>query len=83
MTPPPPRSGPRGSRPDAATASALYLIKNVSRLRATYQVRLLAYAAREQGRQLVLVVPQSCQFEPGLRELIESHPGLIRREDQP
>jgi hypothetical protein len=72
---------PRGTRADAETSDGIYLIKNVSRLHATYQVRLLAYAARERGKRLVLVVPPSCQFEPALRALMESRPGLIQRED--
>ena len=78
---PPPR--PRGSRADSETSDGIYLIKNVSRLHATYQVRLLAFAARERGKRLVLVVPPSCQFEPGLRELMEMRPGLIVRENLP
>jgi hypothetical protein len=78
---PPPR--PRGARADAETPDGIYLIKNVSRLHATYQVRLLAFAARDRGKQLVLVVPPSCQFERGLRELMELRPDAIRREDLP
>jgi hypothetical protein len=75
----PPR--PRGSRADAETSDGIYLIKNVARLHATYQVRLLAFAARERGKRLVLVVPFACQFEPGLQELMESRPGLVVREE--
>jgi hypothetical protein len=78
-----PQPRPRGSRADAETADGIYLIKNVSRLHATYQVRLLAFAARERGKSLVLVVPRSCQFEPALRELMEAQPGTIRRDDLP
>jgi hypothetical protein len=76
-----PHPRPRGTRADAETSDGIYLIKNVSRLHATYQVRLLAYAARERGKRLVLVVPPSCQFEAGLRDLMESRPGLIEREN--
>jgi hypothetical protein len=76
---PPPR--PRGSRADAETPDGIYLIKNVSRLHATYQVRLLAFAARERGKRLVLVVPRACQFEPELAELIRVRPGIIERKD--
>jgi hypothetical protein len=79
---PPPRR-PRGSRADAETSEGIYLIKNVSRLHATYQVRLLAFAARERGKRLVLVVPCSCAFAPGLEGLIRSSLGTIQREDLP
>jgi hypothetical protein len=79
----PPLRRPRGSRADAETADGIYLIKNVSRLYATYQVRLLAFAARESGKRLVLVVPRSCIFAPGLDELVRSTGGTIQREDLP
>jgi hypothetical protein len=74
---------PRGSRADAETSDGIYLIKNVSRLHATYQVRLLAFAARERGKRLVLVVPRSCVFAPGLEGLVRASLGTIRREEVP
>jgi hypothetical protein len=79
----PPLHWPRGSRADAETSDAIYLIKNVSRLHATYQVRLLAFAARERGKRLILVVPRSCAFAAGLEALVRSSGGTIRREDLP
>ncbi|HVW22035.1 MAG TPA: hypothetical protein VHC86_12545 [Opitutaceae bacterium] len=73
----------RGARPDAEAAGRLYLIKRVSRLRATYQIRLLAFLAEERGRQLVLQVPAGCRFEPDLLGLVQARPGVIAREDLP
>ena len=81
MKSPHPLPRPRGSRADAETSEGIYLIKNVSRLHATYQVKLLAFAARERGKRLVLVVPPSCHLEADLRQLMESRPGLIQREN--
>jgi len=81
--PPSPPPTPRGSRPDAETATALYLIKLVSALRATYQVRLLALKAAETGKKLILKVPAGCRFDPALEGLIRETDGLIRREDLP
>ncbi len=74
---------PRGTRPDAETAGAVHLFKRVSRLRATHQVRLLAFLASERGKALVIHVPRSCQFEPSLADLSASTGSLIQREDLP
>ena len=79
----PPLHRLRGSRADAETSDGIYLIKNVSLLHATYQVRLLAFAARERGKRLILVVPRSCAFAPSLETLVQSAGGAIRREDLP
>ena len=70
MNPTPPSSPlPRGTRPDAETPDRIHLIKNVSALRATYQVRLLALKASSEGKKLVLHVPAACRFDPSLAEL--------------
>jgi hypothetical protein len=70
-----------GARPDAETPEALYLIKPVSQLRATYQVRLLAFAARRRGQRLILMVPKSCRFGPDLGSLVARWPATIERRD--
>lgn len=72
---------PRGALPDAETADAVYLIKNVSVLRATYQIRLLAYLAAGRGKRLVLKVPRSCRFDPALAAAADAPASPIRRED--
>lgn len=82
-TPVPPVPPLRGSRPDAETAEALHLIKRVTLLRATYQVRLLAFRAAEERKRLVLHVPPDCRFDPGLEQLASKQPGLIVRADLP
>jgi len=74
---------PRGTRPDAETPDRIILIKNVSLLRATYQVRLLALKAVEGRKKLILQVPRACRFDPSLTALIGALPGTIRREDLP
>jgi hypothetical protein len=73
---------PRGTRPDAETAQRIYLVKQVQVLRATYQVRLLALKAAEQGKQLVLQVPRSCRFDRALADLAAAMPTVIQREDR-
>jgi hypothetical protein len=71
---------PRGSRPDAVTRDKTYLIKKVKRLRATYQIRLLAFEASAKSRVLVLKVPEECVFDRTLNELIRKMPSTIKRE---
>ena len=69
---------PRGSRPDAETAGEVILIKRLSEMRATYQVRLLAFLAGERGKPLVIEVPQQCRIHESLRELMDQLPGVIK-----
>jgi hypothetical protein len=72
---------PRGARPDAETSNRIYLIKNVMMLRATYQVRLLAFKAMSSQKQLILKVPPSCRFHPSLKGLIKTTGKTVKRED--
>lgn len=59
----------RGARPDAEANNRMYLIKNVSELRATYQIRLLLYRAVQEGTKLVLDVPKACKLSENLKAL--------------
>ena len=72
---------PRGTRPDAETIDKIYLIKNVSVLRATYQVKLLVFKAMDSRKKLVLKVPECCQFHASLKELIKMNGKIIKREE--
>ena len=80
-TEPTPSPRPRGARADAETSDTFYLIKNVPALRATYQIRLLAWQAAESGKKLVLMVPPGCRFDTALAGLIGAMGGQIQRED--
>ena len=70
----------RGARADAEQFNRMYLIKNVSRLRATYQIRLLAFRAVTSGLKLVLRVPERCMIDPTLAELIRATNAIISVE---
>jgi len=70
----------RGSRADAETFDTLFLIKNVSVIRATYQIRLLAFNATQSRKRLVIKVPKHCRIHPTLRELIAQLPKTVRVE---
>ncbi len=67
----------RGSLPDAEIGSRIYLLKKVSIMHATYQVRLLAYRALAMNGQLVIRVPTGCKVGESLSTFRREHPGLV------
>jgi hypothetical protein len=67
--------------PDAEAFNRMYLVKNVSRLRATYQIRLLAFRAVNEGMQLILRVPETCVFDDSLTDLIMKCGKSVAREN--
>lgn len=71
----------RCAKPDGEKFNVMYLIKNVQRLRATYQIRLLAFRAVQEKRKLVLRVPASCEFDTSLEDLIERCGKAVFREN--
>jgi hypothetical protein len=71
---------PRGSRADGETATRLVLIKMVSRLHLTYQIRLLTYFASQRNKVLVVRVPRHCEISPKLEEYFEQYPTLAKLE---
>jgi hypothetical protein len=70
----------RGARADAELNDTYFLLKNVSLLRLTYQIRLLAFRAKSQGRKLIIRVPTSCQVHPALRDFQKAHNRVVRIE---
>ena len=71
---------PRGTRPDAITRDAFYLLKRVPSLHATYQVRLLTYLALQQDKKLVIRVPLRFEPAPSLRAYMERFTSTIHIE---
>jgi hypothetical protein len=67
---------PRGARADAETNDRIVLVKNVSLLRATYQIRLLAFKAQETRKKFVIFVPQACKVHGTLRGLMKLVPNV-------
>ncbi len=68
----------RGTRPDSETYDKFYLIKIVSEMRATYQVRLLTYFALQRKKQLIIEVPKHCKIHKSLREFQREFSNLIK-----
>jgi len=71
---------PRGTRADAERNGAMFLIKNVSTMRLTYQIRLLTLRAVETRRKLLIDVPAICKVHPMLREFVRQHSKFVRIE---
>lgn len=68
----------RGARPDGEAHDKIVLIKKVTEMRATYQVRLLAYRASQEGKKLVIDVPRECKVHGTLRALAKQLPRTIK-----
>lgn len=71
---------PRGSMPDADNGKALFLIKMVSEMRLTYQVKLLTYMAHSKGKKLHIRLPVAAKIHPTLRDYVRELGGLIKIE---
>jgi hypothetical protein len=63
----------RGARPDAVDGDTWLLLKFVSRLRLTYQIRLLALGAEQSGVRLVIRVRKGCRISAPLRDFRKTH----------
>ena len=72
--------GPRGARPDAIHSNRMHLVKNVERLRLTYQIRLLTALAADRGMSLVLHVPAWTRVSGDLRAFVAEHPRILKIE---
>jgi hypothetical protein len=71
----------RGARPDATDGGETwYLMKFVSELHLTYQIRLLAFAAGEVGARLTVRVPRSCRLSAALRAFVTANKAAIKVE---
>lgn len=70
----------RGALPDAEVNGVMYLLKKVTTLRATYQVRLLAFRAQNEGTRMVIRVPSNFVTHHSLRAFMKENPQLIRIE---
>lgn len=71
---------PRGARADAEVGDKLYLIKNVSELRLTYQIKMLAFMAGTRGKKLVVQLPKGAKVHQSLKDFVRDMSGLVRVE---
>jgi hypothetical protein len=68
---------PRGSRPDIMKGDSWYLLKNVTLLRLTYQIKLLTFGAGQEGAHLVIRVPQQCRLSSDLRTFLADQSEVV------
>ena len=70
----------RGARADAEAHDKLFLFKNVSELRATYQIRLLLFRATQEGKKLLIDLPKTSRISPDLMTLARANSEHIQIE---
>jgi hypothetical protein len=75
------RQIPRSALADSEAFNKMYLIKSCSKLRATYQIKLLAFKAVETNTKLILKVTKSREFNETLNELLKRCGNAVLRED--
>jgi hypothetical protein len=64
------------------TSDALVVVKPYPTLRATYQMRLLAFFAARDGKKLRVFVPRGFKPHPSLVQLMDVVPGTIVFEER-
>jgi hypothetical protein len=64
----------RGTRSDAEDEEGFVLLKRVSELRATYQIRLQIYRAVKENRRLAIHVPERCRIHDDLKAVADAYP---------
>jgi hypothetical protein len=71
---------PRGARPDAHSGASWYLLKFVSELHLTYQIRVLTFGAKQSGVRLTIRVPRPARLSAPLRAFVKEHKDVLRVE---
>jgi hypothetical protein len=71
---------PRGARADAEVGDNLYLIKSVSQLRLTYQIKMLTYMAQMRNKKLIIRLPKAARVHESLKTFVSDMDGLIKIE---
>ena len=72
---------PRGAFPDAESRDKMLLLKNVSSLRLTYQVRLLTLRASDASKKLLIKVPRDCRIHPSLKDFASRFAEVVQIEE--
>jgi hypothetical protein len=73
-----PHQVPRGALADADANGRIYLFKNVSVLHLTYQIKLLAFRASNEGKKLVIRIPRHTALTDDLRSFVNTSSRLIQ-----
>jgi hypothetical protein len=71
---------PRATMADGENSDTLVLVKRVSFLRLTYQIRLLCYLATKKGKKLIIKLPKHTKINNSLRKFIKENSKFIKIE---
>ena len=69
---------PRGSRPDTISGGTWYLFKNASKLRLTYQIKMLTFLAKERGARVIIATPKSTRVSNDLRVFVKANSAVLK-----
>ncbi len=68
----------RGTRADVIDGGTWVLLKWVSELHLTYQIRLLTFAAAQQRARLFIQLPERCRLSAPLSEFVKEYKKWVR-----
>jgi len=71
---------PRGAKADNEAGDKVFLIKGVSQLRLTYQIKLLAYMVQTQQKKLIIKLPKDAKIHASLKAFVRDLNGIIKIE---
>ncbi len=70
----------RGALADMNTYDELILIKLVSEMRLTYQIKMLTFQAIQEEKKLIIELPKYCKIHKSLKTFIKMYPKSIKIE---
>ena len=70
----------RSTQADAEIGNRMYLFKNTTTLRLTYQIEMLAFTAKAKDMKLIIRLPKKAKIHQTLREFILESDGIIKIE---
>jgi hypothetical protein len=68
----------RSVRADAIDDGMLFLFKNATTLRLTYQIRLLVFQAMKMNSRLIIIIPNDCFISNSLDQFVKQYPMHVR-----
>lgn len=67
----------RGARPDAEKGGKIYLVKATMHLHLTYQIKLLAFMAKEKRKKLVVLLKEDATVHETLETFVRDMRGVV------
>jgi hypothetical protein len=73
---------PQTLKADIVTSTHMYLIKHVSFLRLTHQIKMLLCHAYIQKKTLTLIIPTHCRLSNELTDFLNLHSSTFKTQEQ-